>query len=195
MLVNAPESSRHMEPEDIERYSTGDMSEESAAEFEEHLLICQACRDRVTESDRYVRAMKNAARRLRRERVAGQWMWLGYGWRLWVLAAAVLLLAVTAALLRPRGNQPQFAVSLSAMRGAGLGTNAPAGAILLLHPDLTGLAAAPPYRLQLVDAAGATVWRGALPDARVPARRAGTYYLRLYSSAGELLREYGLTVE
>lgn len=81
------------------------------------------------------------------------------------------------------------------MRGADVIAKAPSGTVLLLHPDLTGIPAPPPYRLQLVDATGATVWQRALPAARVSARRTGMYYLRIYSAAGELLREYGLRVE
>lgn len=191
MLVNASESGRHMDVEDIEKYSMGRISEESAAQFEEHLLICQACRDRVTESDRYVRAVRSAARHVRQRDMARQWS-PGFYWRVLAFAAAVLVLAVV---LRPRGGQPDFAVSLSAMRGADVMAKAPAGAVLVLHPDLTALPIPPPYRLQLVDSAGATVWQGAGSSARVSPRRAGTYYLRLYSGAGELLREYGLTVE
>lgn len=194
MLVNAPESSRHMDAEDIEKYSMGGISEEAAAAFEEHLLICQSCRDQVTKSDLYVRAMENAARQERQPaavRQPSRW----HHWRLVALAAAVLVMAVTVAVLRPGGGKPEFAVSLSAMRGADVIAKAPAGAVLLLHPDLTGLPVPPPYRLQLVNAAGATVWQGALPAARVSPRRAGNYYLRLYSAAGDLLREYGLTVE
>lgn len=194
VLVNAPESSRHLDADDIEKYSIGGISEESAAELEEHLLTCQACRDRVTESDRYVRAVQNAARQLDRAGMVRQ-VSASHHWRMWALAAALLVLAVTAAVLRPWAGHPEVAVSLSAMRGADLTAKAPAGAVLVLHPDLTGIPASPPYRLQLVDAVGSTVWQGAFPAARVSPRRAGAYYLRLYSSGGELLREYGLTVE
>lgn len=194
VLVNAPESSRHLDADDIEKYSLGDISEDSAAELEEHLLTCQACRDRVTESDRYVQAVRNASRQLLRESAVRQSpAWLH--WRMWALAAALLVLAVTVAVLRPGATHPEFAVSLSAMRGADLVAKAPAGAVLVLHPDLTGIPAPPPYRLRLVDAVGSTVWQGASPAARVSPRHAGAYYLRLYSSGGELLREYGLTVE
>ncbi len=52
MLVMLPKAIRHMDAEDIERYSMGDISEERCAQFEEHLLICETCRIRVAESDR-----------------------------------------------------------------------------------------------------------------------------------------------
>lgn len=194
MLVNAPESSRHMDLEDIEKYSMGGMSEEAAGEFEEHLLICQVCRDRVMESDRYVRAMRGATRQLRhRAAPAARQRFPWTSWGFVALAAAILVLAVVA--LRPGGGKPEFAVSLFAIRGADTMAQAPAGAVLVLHPDLTALASPPPYRLQLVDAGGATVWQGTFPAAKLPPRHAGIYYLRLYSTGGELLREYGLAVK
>jgi len=62
-----PKAIRHMEIEDVERYSMGDLSEPDSAQFEEHLLICELCRDRVRESDEWVRAMVTAARKLRQQ--------------------------------------------------------------------------------------------------------------------------------
>ena len=38
-----------------------------AAAFEEHLLVCAGCRTAVEDADKYVRAMREAARRLRAE--------------------------------------------------------------------------------------------------------------------------------
>jgi anti-sigma factor RsiW len=40
--------------------------DEEAEQIEEHLLICEACRRRVAESDKYVAAMRRAAKKLRR---------------------------------------------------------------------------------------------------------------------------------
>ena len=37
------------------------------AAFEEHLLICAGCRAAVEDADKYVKAMRQAARRLRAE--------------------------------------------------------------------------------------------------------------------------------
>jgi anti-sigma factor RsiW len=41
------------------------MSEEELACCEEHLLVCDACRREVAESDAYVEAMRKAAAQLR----------------------------------------------------------------------------------------------------------------------------------
>ena len=56
---------RHMDAEEIERYSLGDFPEQEAAPFDEHLLICGLCRTQVEASDAYVAAMCGAARSIR----------------------------------------------------------------------------------------------------------------------------------
>ena len=55
----------HVDADDLERYSLGHSEEAAAARIEEHLLICQPCRDRLTQVDEYVRAMREAAAKLR----------------------------------------------------------------------------------------------------------------------------------
>jgi len=56
---------RHMNAEEIEKYSLGGLSEEQAAPFDEHLLLCEVCRKSVEASDAYVAAMRGAARQVR----------------------------------------------------------------------------------------------------------------------------------
>ncbi|MGA3017273.1 MAG: zf-HC2 domain-containing protein [Bryobacteraceae bacterium] len=64
----AAESDCHFDEEASERYSMGTLSGEEAEQIEEHLLICEACRRRVAESDTYVAAMRQAAARVRRSK-------------------------------------------------------------------------------------------------------------------------------
>jgi len=54
-----------MDAEEIEGYSLGTLSAEDEAEFDEHLLICERCRDNVEASDAYVAAIRGAARLFR----------------------------------------------------------------------------------------------------------------------------------
>lgn len=56
---------RHMNAAEIEKYSLGDFPVEEAAGFDEHLLICELCRQSVEASDAYVAAMRGAARQIR----------------------------------------------------------------------------------------------------------------------------------
>ena len=52
---------RHI-PEDIlDEFVMEMLSEEDCAFWEEHLLICHACQDRVAEADEYVGVVKSAA--------------------------------------------------------------------------------------------------------------------------------------
>jgi anti-sigma factor ChrR (cupin superfamily) len=53
----------HTDEETLERYSMGQLSECDSTPLEEHLLICQACRDRLEFLDTYhqsIRAASNA---------------------------------------------------------------------------------------------------------------------------------------
>ena len=55
------DSNRHMDADEIESYSMGTLPEEERDRFEEHLLICEFCRNRVEKSDDYIAAMREAA--------------------------------------------------------------------------------------------------------------------------------------
>jgi len=58
--------SRHFDEEAAEKYSMGKLSSRKTAEIEEHLLICQSCRQRAAGADVYVAAMRQAAATLRK---------------------------------------------------------------------------------------------------------------------------------
>jgi hypothetical protein len=190
--------------EEVERYSLGEARRDEAEIWEEHLLLCEACRLRVSESDAYVAAMRGAAARLRRAPPPRErrW-WIGFpGW-LPVAAGLAALAAVVFVALpgkRPPRAPAAFAVRLAAARGAGIAAHAPAGAPLFLQPDLTALPPLSAYGLEVVDSAGKSMWRGVLPStggagATVPGLRPGVYFVRVSSTAGEIYREYSLEVQ
>jgi hypothetical protein len=204
------DTNRHLDEEEIEKYSLGDVTEEESSRFEEHLLICESCQNRVTESDSYISAMRGAARISRDGPKTGRHGWLVR--RLVpTLATAASVLVLTAAGLRwvngpakwgSRGAaEPAFAINLVATRGNGIEAKAPAGRALTLQLDLTGLTAEASFRLEMVDALGKRVWQGAVVSqdstavASVPQMAGGLYFLRAYAPSGKLLREYGLEVE
>jgi anti-sigma factor RsiW len=56
---------RHINEATIEKYSLDTLSEKPRARVEEHLLICESCRQAVTASDAYVKAMRRAAASVR----------------------------------------------------------------------------------------------------------------------------------
>lgn len=191
MLVMAPNTSRHLDAEEIERYSMGVIPDEECTRFEEHLLLCEICRDRVSESDRVVAALHGAATRLRGE-VSAQprsRAWIG------LLAAAAVIAAVLVFGWSGGGAKPAVPVVLVAMRGGDLLAHAPAGVPLKLNPDVTGLPAAPFYVLEIVDAVGRRVWRGPFPGPPASPQRKGTYFVRISIGSGEPLREYGVMLQ
>lgn len=189
------EISRHLDEEEIEKYSVGDTAKSDLARVEEHLLLCRSCQQRVESADIIVHSMQQATARCRMEPERAP-RWLGMPRFVLPLAAAFLVLA---AILIPRdfigGSHPPFAIGLAATRGAGIEAKAPEDTPLALQLDVTGLPAAASYKLEMVDGTGIQVWTGTFPGANVKPTPAGTYFVRLYSPAGDLLREYGLEIE
>jgi hypothetical protein len=189
LILMMHEIHRHMEPEELERYSLGYTTAVETERIEEHLLVCEQCREKLDETEGFAIAMKAAATQLDRK----SWR---PGWISIVAAAACLVLSVGLALRWHSNPQPAFAVNLAATRSLAT-VAAPAGRALELHPDLTGLTASPAYRLELVNQTGSQVWRGDLGGqaaVTVPAQSSGTYFIRIYTQSGELLREYGLKI-
>jgi len=189
---------RHMDTETLERYSMGSSSPEEIEYLETHLLTCDACRNRLNETDSFLVAMRTAAKQSRREAVAA-----GRGWRFpaWFPAFAAVacgLLLVIAALRSVQSPAPAVEVVLTAMRSNGSGSGAPTGRELRLVPDLTGLPEAPSYRLEIVDHTGRRQRQGILARTsggiQLPGLSAGPYFVRLYLPSGELVREYGLDI-
>lgn len=188
-----------MDADEFERFILGRTSAEETERFEEHLLICDKCRDRYEEGERYVVAMRAASADLLREEAAkpSRWRWPQL---VPLLACAALLAIVVAGVIRFNSSPtPLLAVQLTAVRGTVPGGAVPAGRSMALTPDLIGIANPGPYRLEIVDERGSVNWQGAYNPAagpaKVPAQRAGAHFVRVYSTSGELLREYGLDVQ
>jgi anti-sigma factor RsiW len=58
---------RHLDDEQMEQYALGVLAQEAIPAFEQHLLICYACQDRVAEMDASVEAIQAEARLVRAE--------------------------------------------------------------------------------------------------------------------------------
>jgi hypothetical protein len=123
-----------------------------------------------------------------------------------LLAAAVLLvmagIAVAWWMQSSVAMAPLATVRLIALRGGeGDAVHAPSGRPLDLVFSRTDLPADLSYRAEVVNSWGRQVWSGSvrIADQNLSVRldeplRAGAYWVRLYSSTGELLREFGLDV-
>jgi hypothetical protein len=188
-----------MDSEMLERFSMGKASVEETEEFEEHLLLCDACRMRFEESDSYVAAIRSASAQLERER-ADMRAWWTLPRLVPVLAGVALLMAAIVTVAQsPPNVSPSMATVLTATRSSAAGATARAGRAMRLTVDVSGLSSPSAYRLELVNERGRITWQGAYDPGdgpvAVPAQAGGPYFLRVYSAGGTLLREYGLRVE
>jgi hypothetical protein len=199
----------HLDDADLEQYSMGKLPEVRLAPFEEHLLACESCQDRLLETEAFVNAVRSVSPKLRaasssprsnRFRPRPTWVaafamgvvLLGLG-RIWLVA-----------LVAPSPPMDFAAVVLQSSRGIeGLAVaKAPAGKPLALTIDLTELPPLPSYRLEIVNSGGKPVWQApaSARDGRVTQRlphglNTGQYYVRLYTAGGQLLREFGLRID
>lgn len=184
-----------MDDDELERFCLGLASEEETAQFEEHLLACDVCRERFQRVEEFALATRSAAASLRAEESRKESRWR-VAWLVPVLAGLVLMAVGILAL--SRRASPPLAVMLTATRGTVAAGTAPAGRMLSLAPDLSGIRGAGPYRMEIVDDTGVVTWRGrwdaAAGPVTVPAQRSGAHFVRVYTLSGELLREYGLEV-
>jgi len=214
LVVMNSQSGSHPTDEELELYSLNRLEEPDLARLEEHLLVCEACQKRLEDIDEFVGAMRVALKEIeareahepaqRRGLAWGDWgKWLfGLPKPVWAgLAAAGLILIAVLAPWRS-STQGSYQLELSAWRsGAPVLAVAPSGAQLTLRLDTTGLPGGP-YEVEVVDASGRPLWRGAgslaenrlvvAPGLRLPP---GRYWVRIYSSEpAVLLREFGFEV-
>jgi anti-sigma factor RsiW len=193
---------QHCSDASLEKYALGRLADGSLAILEEHLLICEICRGKLDETERYVRAMKAGAARLRQE-PARQSRWLVTPVRLWASAAATLCVVVLVLTVRMPLPLPATPVAVSLAAERGLSVTAPAHRILDLTLDARGLRPAAGTRVELADAGGGVVdtqiakWSSDRIDVRVSRNLpAGMYYVRLYGPDGAgLQREFALQLK
>lgn len=183
------------------------------ARVEEHLLLCEECRERLQAADDYVRAMRTALAELEEERNR-QSEGGAAGWkprlRLPKLAWAGALAAAVAVIVLvrpPKSAEPvPVELQLAALRGgpAETGPAVPEGRPLTLRLDAEGLQTPPPYEVRVVDADGegrftaaAAPEQGILTVTLPEGLPAGRYWVRILPPGGAEtpLREFGFTVK
>jgi hypothetical protein len=213
--VNSPGETRMHESDDqLELYALDRLYNSDLVRVENHLIVCEECRERLEQTAAFAFAVREALKQDPKlaKQVAGApaKSWLGWldlssfsiAWKpQFALAAfAVIILATSAYFLgtRPgagRNLAPLASLQLTAMRG-GM-QSIPASKEL----DLTvtdSPASGAPFRVEIVDASGGAQWTGT-PESGAKGLTAhvtrpfppGTYFARLYDSSGKLLHEYG----
>jgi hypothetical protein len=200
----------HPTEEILEEFAFDRLPEVLTAQVEEHLLICSGCQDTVVEIDAFVCALKAAVRHSAPAMGPVRSAWrnvlealprLAYRTSL-APALALVILALVVVWKHPQEASTPIAVSLSSLRAAGPLTLAPAGKPLLLNFEAADMTSGKEYRMEVVDAAGAPVWKGAVTatGGNLAARMSkplssGVYWVRLYGADSELLREFGLSAK
>ena len=199
----------------FEEYAFQRLSEADTEAVEEHVLVCPECQTSLAATDEYILLMKQSTARM--EAFAGPTIAhprsriqriQTFG----IAIAAILLLCVSVAVVgahfgwpasRIASAMPAESVPLMALRGGDdpLLNRAGAGRPIDLHIDVTGLASADRYRVEVVNRLGERTWNAEIANSTGPLAvhvakgfKRGQYWVRLYSS-GRLQREFGLTVE
>jgi len=192
----------HASDDTLERYAMGRLPEPEMIEFEEHLLVCDRCQDRLALEDSIRQRVRDGAVALEPARDVVWWRSPKLGWASALAAAGLLFVAGYQWRSVPRPTAAPAVVLLQATRGAEEMTPAaPAGRPLTVVLDVTGLPQFREYKLEVVLAAGRPVFQtSAAPQGtRLQATLSGglaadAYFVRVSTPTGELLREFALLV-
>ena len=198
----------HPSEEILEEYLFLRLPETLAAPIEEHLLVCQDCQDKAVATAQFISAIKDMGRQPAADlRPRPGWL-SGFAANKTSLVPVLILAVVAILAVRKHAQEPVTAVpvTLSSLRGAEALSPAPAGKPLKLHiqsPDLAqDLANGREYRVEVVDDTGDAVWKGAVTktDGKLMAMmlkplQKGVYWVRLYGTGSEPLREFGLSAK
>lgn len=195
----------HASEEDVERYALGRLTETDLAQFEEHLLICAHCQDRVAHEDAIRQGIRDAASLLpQKHKTTPRWTLPRRAWG-FGLAFAILTLAVVLPTFWRSTHHVTLhpaTVLLQSMRGAETTpATAPAEKSITLVVDVTELPVLAMYTIHVVDARGHEVFHSQavaqnnkLQTVLDKGLAVGTYFVRVYSPAPVLLREFSLIV-
>jgi hypothetical protein len=197
----------HESDEVLELYALNRLSDSDVIRIEEHLIVCETCRDHLDETAGFALVNPAIRNELRSNpvtvRASGNWLaWLTTGFRPQFALAGAFAIALLAVIVFRAGNNPIAPVAslqLTAMRGTEIRTVAPSRKLDLTFAD--ALADQGALKVEVVDASGSPVWQGAATPgntARVEIVKElaqGDYYARLYDSQSHLLHEYSFRVK
>ncbi|MBC7924469.1 MAG: hypothetical protein H7039_02330 [Bryobacteraceae bacterium] len=205
--MNQTSNRAHATESSLERYAMSALSDDETEVFEEHLLFCGECQVRLSEMDSFVQSTRAAAHRLEQEppsffeRLRQSVFALPRPALAAGLAAALAVVVIVPSQLQ-NFQTPQN-IELSAFRGEEAAPVLKAGIPATVSLDVTALAAASAYAVEVVDARGSEVWGSRVQTngnkivASVPKLTTGRYWVRVYGDTlkADLLREFALTVQ
>lgn len=194
---------RHAADEILEQYSLGRLGGAELVEFEEHLIVCGACQDRLALEDNISQGFRDGAADFQQRRKLVWQPFPKFAWAAGLAALGLFVFAGTAWQSLRRAVLTPASILLETTRGTGNSplAVAPAGRPLTLDLDLTAVQQSSVYKMEIVDVAG----RSVLQSNGVPQNHnlqihlmrglaPGTYFVRVYTPGRELLREYALSV-
>jgi hypothetical protein len=192
----------HATDDALEQYAMGRLPEPQLAEFEEHLLVCESCQDRLALEDSIRQGVRDKGAALQQPHDVAWWRLPRLAWAAGLVAVGLAVFAgIEWHSVRHSPATPAV-ILLQTTRGTeGTTPAAPAGRPLTVVLDLTGLQQFSEYKLEIVDAAGHSVFQASrapqvdkLQATLSRGLAAGAYFVRVYNPARELLREYALVV-
>lgn len=187
----------HVNDDLLDLYAVGNLAAASVAEVEEHLLVCETCRERLRESDEFAGLFRQTATlpeaRPRARRLPSR------RWRAAAGLAATAMAGVLFFAARREGTPPAPAiVSMQSMRGPEAPARIEAGRPAILIFDIEAPAGGG-YEARVVDVNGKDVRKlrmevkDGLLSAVLDRLSEGSYWVRIFRvGGGDPVAEYGL---
>jgi anti-sigma factor RsiW len=194
--------SAHGSDDQLEQYALGRLPATEITPLEEHLLACDNCRAKVDAFEHVSIGMREVLVEDAMKPEGGFAAWLGATLRRPAVSMALafaLLIAVAGVFSQGKTKfAPMATLQLTAIRGE-MPATVPTREldVTLADGPRTGGA----FRVDVLDAAGGSVWRGLAESGasgvRVDVKQRlgpGDYFLRLYDASGAVMREYGFRI-
>lgn len=188
----------HGTDEQLEAYTLGRLSDSEEEILEQHLLVCDSCRNSLDRQLIYASGMREAILDPGPQRDFFAWVRPVFAPR-FAMAGALAALVLALGLYFGIGNRvhyaPVAALQLIAVRGETPAIEPAREIDLTLNsfPSSGG-----PFKAQVVNANGDEVWSGAVTSPALSIHDKfgpGAYFVRLYGADGSLLHEYAFRVE
>jgi len=192
---------QHIDDGLLDRYAQGILREDLVAGIEEHLLLCPACQDKLSEMDEFLRLFQAAATQVEpRPRPVFYRIWTVRPMLSLGALAAIMLLLIGVPTQHPRLRPPAI-VSMQALRGPESAPHISAGDPFVLVFDLK-TTAPNDYGVEIANATGRMVLsanteeRDGRLSAPIQKLSKGVYWVRIYRKTHHVpVAEYGLQVD
>jgi hypothetical protein len=193
----------------LELYALGRLPDSELLMLEEHLMICEACQERLDGIEDFAVGMREALGMEPAAHPRSDWLGWAFPSRLGSilrhpafstgLAFAALIIVVGIFANGRTKFAPSASLQLTATRGE-MPFTVPAREFDLTLSD--GPRDGGPFRIEVVNAAGVSMWRGSAAGSSagikvsvMQALKPGDYFVRLFDASGKVLHEYGFRVK